>query len=226
MGTDNFHHRRKAKKASELGRRRAKKAPYSKVLIVCEGEKTEPLYFLEMRDDLRLSTANIEICGEECGSDPVSIVRYARRRYKESIQQADPFDKVFFVFDRDQHEGYRQAIDQLRSFKPLEIFQAVTSVPSFEYWFLLHFEYSTKPYIKQGRKSAGDQIMADLLRHLPGYQKAMKGVFWQLRDKLDTAIGRAERASRESEAQGRDNPSTNVHRLVSYLRDLAESKSS
>lgn len=40
MGTDDRFHKHKAKKASDLARRKARRAPYAKVLIVCEGENT------------------------------------------------------------------------------------------------------------------------------------------------------------------------------------------
>ena len=63
MGTDNLHHKRKAKRNRELKRNRAKRAPYERVLIVCEGEKTEPLYFKDLVSYYRLNTANVEICG-------------------------------------------------------------------------------------------------------------------------------------------------------------------
>lgn len=50
MGTDNLFHKRKAKKAGDLARRKARRAPYAKELIVCEGEKTEPYYFKSLKD--------------------------------------------------------------------------------------------------------------------------------------------------------------------------------
>lgn len=34
MGTDNLHHKRKARQSNELKRREAKRQPYNKVLIV------------------------------------------------------------------------------------------------------------------------------------------------------------------------------------------------
>ena len=40
MGTDDLFRKRKAKNARRLQRRAAKRDPYIKVLIVCEGEKT------------------------------------------------------------------------------------------------------------------------------------------------------------------------------------------
>jgi len=39
MGTDNLFHKNKARKAESHRREKAKRAPYERVLIVCEGEK-------------------------------------------------------------------------------------------------------------------------------------------------------------------------------------------
>lgn len=47
MGTDDLFHKRRAKKAKDLRRRKARRDPYDKVLIVCEGSKTEPYYFTD-----------------------------------------------------------------------------------------------------------------------------------------------------------------------------------
>ena len=81
MGTDNLFHKRKARTARALQRRAARRAPYAKILIVCEGEKTEPNYFNGVKDHYGLNSANIEICGE-CGADPLSIFKYAKQRYR------------------------------------------------------------------------------------------------------------------------------------------------
>jgi hypothetical protein len=59
MGTDNLFHKRKARRASELTRRKTRRESYAKVLIVCEGEKTEPLYFNDLKDHYGLNSANI-----------------------------------------------------------------------------------------------------------------------------------------------------------------------
>jgi hypothetical protein len=59
MGKDNQpKHRQQAR---DLKRRIAKRAPFERMLIVCEGEKTEPNYIGEIRSELRLSTANVQI---------------------------------------------------------------------------------------------------------------------------------------------------------------------
>lgn len=48
MGTDDLFHKRKQRRATSLQRKKALKAPYDRVLIVCEGAKTEPNYFREI----------------------------------------------------------------------------------------------------------------------------------------------------------------------------------
>ena len=60
MGTDNLFHKRKKRKTESLRRKKAMKDPYDVVLIVCEGKKTEPNYFSEMKKAFRLSNANIK----------------------------------------------------------------------------------------------------------------------------------------------------------------------
>ena len=43
--------------------------PYDLILIVSEGEETEPNYFNKMIIREKLSSANVKVTGE-CGSDP------------------------------------------------------------------------------------------------------------------------------------------------------------
>lgn len=100
MGTDDLFRKRKAKNLADLKRRAVRRESYAKILIVCEGEKTEPNYFIGARDHYKLNTANVEVTGE-CGSDPMSIVNFAKQRYRQEKDLGDSFDKVFCVFDKD-----------------------------------------------------------------------------------------------------------------------------
>jgi hypothetical protein len=59
MGSDDLFHKRKHRQINSLRRRKPQRDPYDMVLIVCEGKKTEPNYFCDLRDDLKLNTANI-----------------------------------------------------------------------------------------------------------------------------------------------------------------------
>jgi hypothetical protein len=49
MGTDDLFHKRKARRLETHRREKAKRAPYERILIVCEGKKTEPHYFQGLR---------------------------------------------------------------------------------------------------------------------------------------------------------------------------------
>ena len=219
MGTDNLFHKRRARKASEPARRKSAKAPYAKVLIVCEGEKTEPYYFEDLKDHYRLNSADIVVTGE-CGSDPLTVFEHAKRRYLEDKNASDPFDRVYCVFDKDNHAGYDQALRKIQQATPRGTFVAIHSVPCFEYWLLLHFVFSTRPYIAQPDNSAGRQLLTELQGHLLGYHKGSSDVFGELLDRLDTAKQNAARGLEQMQAAGTDNPSTRVHLMVEYLQRI------
>jgi len=221
MGTDNLHHKRKARQVSELARKQTKRERYAKVLVVCEGEKTEPNYFEALKDHLALNNANVVVTGE-CGSSPLSIFEYAMQRYRDEQRAGDSFDKVFCVFDRDTHNTYQLALDKIATAKPKNTFVAITSVPCFEYWLLLHFEYTTALFHATGKKSAGDGVVDKLRKNLPGYQKNDGAVFDQLVERLHQAKAHAARALIEAQANNSDNPSTRVHELVEYLQNMKQ----
>jgi hypothetical protein len=77
------------------------------VLIVCEGEKTEPNYLTGLRDELQLSSANIKVLG--IGADPLTIVNYAIEEYN----RYKDYDQVYCVFDKDQHATYQAALNKI-----------------------------------------------------------------------------------------------------------------
>jgi len=224
MGTDDLFHKRKARSRKELQRRAARRAPYAKILIVCEGEKTEPLYFTNARNYYSLNTANIEVYGD-CGSDPSSILGYAKQRYREERDAGDAFDRVYCVFDKDTHHHYDRTLNEIASQKPHNCFFAINSVPCFEYWLLLHYVYSTKPYVGLPGNSAGNQLVADLQRnYFPEYQKGRDAVFTELIGQLDFAINNAKRSLQAAKAVHTDNPTTRVHELVAFMRDIKKKK--
>lgn len=216
MGSEDLFHKRKARKISDLARKKASFLPYDRVLIVCEGSKTEPYYFEEMRECYELSTANVEITGE-CGSNPGSILKYARDLYRESCDKGIPFDRVYCIFDRDMHDDYEETLKKIAEMKPFNIFRAIRSVPCFEYWLLLHFVYTTKSYKALENNSSGKQIVSELKGYIPEYDKGMRGVFSNLSHQLDFAINNSKRSVQSANDAGNENPSTYVHELVEYL---------
>jgi len=219
MGSDDLFHKRKARQKEKLRKRHHRRARYSKVLIVCEGQKTEPHYFQELRDYYRLNATNVVISGD-CGSAPMSVYKSAKEEFGIHKGAGDPFDKVYCVFDQDAHAGYQQALDAIGRVRPKHTWRAITSVPCFEYWILLHYTYTTQAFRAAGRSSGCEQLIRDLHNYFPGYAKGRKNLFDQLHNQLDFAIANAERALQEARATGTDNPTTLIHELVDYLRNL------
>ena len=219
MGTDNIHHKRKAKSHRDLNRRKAKRSSYEKILIVCEGAKTEPNYFNEIIDIYEINSANVVVDGK-CGSSPKSVFEHALKKYDAEKKKGDPFDRVYCVYDKDSHPSYKETQDKIIRKKPKNIFYSVSSVPCFEYWLLLHFVYSTKPYESVNGLSAGEQVFNELTAHMPDYSKGKKDTFSILLDQFDTAKSNAIRANRTASQSDTDNPSTQIHELISFLQDI------
>ena len=220
MGTDNFFHKRKAKGPGELSRRQPLRASYDKALIVCEGEKTEPLYFRELIDHHEIHSANVRISGD-CGSDPISVIEHGLKLYHiEKSSKSGAFDRVYFVFDRDAHPNYQQALDKVAGAKPKDVFSTAPSVPCFEYWLLLHFTYTTAPYSAVGGVSAGAAVLKALQAVWPEYAKAGQGVLVSRLDQIEYAKANAARAYEEAQKNHTDNPTTHIHELVEYLQKI------
>ena len=206
--------RREPRRRGQLRRKGPKREPYDRVLILCEGNKTEPLYFRSLMGRYRLSTANVEVVAS--GSDPRSLVKKAKSLRDEEKRRGDQYDAVYCVFDRDQHAHFNTASNEALSAK----LKLARSWPCFEFWLLSHFVYRRRPYAPSGNRSAADNCVGDLQQHLTNYAKGNAGVFEALEDQMETAKSNAGRALLDVKATGRCNPSTEVHCLVAYLQAL------
>lgn len=224
MGSDKIFHKRKERTAKELARRAAKKSPYETVLIVCEGEKTEVGYFKGLIKDKRLNTANVEVMPSAKGSAPISIVEFAI----QTAESREGIDRVFCVFDRDNHASYELALEKTKNHKPSRktkskpIYQAIVSSPCFEIWLLLHFIYTAKAYSLTGSRSASDNVIADLRQYMPSYSKSAKGLFEQTSQRLERAIANAKKLKIDNVRTGSINPDTDVQVLVEHLIALVK----
>jgi hypothetical protein len=196
----------------------------ARVLLVCEGKKTEPLYLADLVDELRVPTASFEIVG--AGSDPSAVVERAVARAES---EDGDYDYIFCVFDRDTHQRYAEACERCRQRAPKRKgatdtkIVAITTNPSFEYWLLLHLKPTTKPYRRAGKKTSGDQAMADFSKEFLAstgkrYEKGLGGVYKILRPKLEGAIKFADTAN----SDGLDNPHTLVGAMITVMRNIAK----
>ncbi len=210
---------RTRKNASLYRQRKKPREPYDVVLIVCEGAKTEPFYFSSLKNELRLSSANIRICGKECGSSPLSVVNYAISEFEKS----GDYNRVYCVFDKDRHGTYSEALEKVRRTKLRGGAQiiAITSVPCFEYWLLLHFIDMARPYGASASLSPCEELLRDLKAYISQYEKGFDvfGITYPL---IEQAIRRAEMRDQICLTNDTDNPSTKIYQLVTYLLNLKQ----
>jgi RloB-like protein len=204
------------KQAHALARKKGKRPPYQRVLIVCEGAKTEPIYFDDIRKQNRVSSAHIRIIPAD-GTQPRQVVEFAEKTFLKTKE----YDLVYAVFDRDDHTTYAGAINRVPALdgklrnderKPVR-FVAVPSVPCFELWLLLHYADIQAFHHR-------DEIINRLGTYIPGYVKGMGNTYATTEPFLPQAVGRAQRlVARFAPLPGTD-PYTRVHELVQLLRSI------
>lgn len=136
--------RNRSRSSKDLRREQPKRAAHDRILIVCEGSKTEPNYLREIRQAARISSMDLHVLHSSKGTEPKQVVESA----EEEFLRTKAYEKVFAVFDRDDHLTYIPALDMAeardKKWKNDENvaarFEAIASVQSFELWLLLHFE--------------------------------------------------------------------------------------
>lgn len=140
--------------------------------------------------------------------------RKSVKKTQKKYYSSEPmFDEVWCVFDVEgitiNKEPFHKAIDKADAHN----LHLAVSNPAFEYWYLLHFEITTRPFIN------AKDIITTLKTHLPNYEKA-GNVFEQIFDKTTTAINHAKRAFKNHPDKHSHfpNPSTGVFKLVETLK--------
>jgi hypothetical protein len=217
----------KIRQRAQLERKESRRASYDRVLIVSEGTKTEPLYFKEIKKAHRLHTANVEVHPSAFGTEPIQVVRFARQLFEvgdpRKRLRAKAFEKVFAIFDRDEHKSYFDALKLAESFdgklrndaKQPIAFKAIASVPCFELWLLLHYEDIQHPLHR-------DEVLTRLKQHIPGYDKGAGGSFATTRGNLEIADQRARNLAMLSTAYDDTEPFTDIFGLVALLIEFGK----
>ena len=182
-----------------------------RILIVCEGEKTEPNYFRSFQKALPKGVVELEIIGT--GDNTLNVVNKAieERNKKKDTNRA--YDQVWAVFDKDSFPDHR--FNEAVFLAKREKVGCAYSNEAFELWYLLHFEF----YQNAAVRGHYAKLLSNHLQQ--PYQKNDSNIWSILEEKGDIsmAIRRArelsERYSQNSPAQ--ENPVTHVFRLVEEL---------
>lgn len=178
------------------------------MLIVTEGEKTEPNYFSAMIDHFGLT--GVDLLPE--GKDPYSLTRIAvkEKRERERSNRLEPYDEVWVVCDTEgPHHPFRKHLSRARPLAANHGVRLAVSSPSFEYWLLLHYHYTTHPF------NSCEEVMAYLRKkgRWPGYEKnaLVEPTFFE---KLGTAFDNARKLRDDTNIT---EPSTDVDLLITSL---------
>lgn len=204
---------------AHIKRSKPKKQPFDRILIVCEGEKTEVNYFDAIRRELRIPKAEVEALHSVLGTEPLQIVEYAELHFEKSRA----FDCVFVVFDRDDHKTYNNALSKAAAlnFKLKSdegrgvLFRAITSVPNFEFWLLLHF----KEVLAFMHRTA---VYAELRKpsNYPNYAKNSLTVYSDTKGRIPLATQRASHLRTLYNSHSGTDPYTEVDILTGKMLEF------
>ena len=183
------------------------------IIITAEGKnETEAKYF----DGFRTADCPYIIKFHKAGhlTDPTKLAESIRKRWDKEEADVRACDMEFVVVDLDNNEDKAKEIQQLEARSRVEKF--IVSNPSFEVWFLLHYEYSTRSYMN------ADAVIGELKKHCLGYEKTFD-IHPMLKDKMENAIANAEKLEEYHKAEKHPhpdsscNPYTDVHKLVKII---------
>lgn len=209
---NSFRKKRELSKKDLIKRKNGQLKEFKRILIVTEGSETEPLYFEQIKRKYKLKDNVIFIYPAE-NSSPRDVLKTAKD--KNSI---DDFDKVFCVFDKDTHDTYDEVVLKITNDKKLVKFTAVTSVPCFEFWLILHYKATAKPYYTSDKNKASKNALKDLQKIDPMYSKNNKNYFEAIVERTDIAIKNADIVSKQILG---DDPSTKIPTLINEIKELS-----
>lgn len=205
MGSEDLFKRKKRERTELKRTRKSRGDARDLILIVCEGEKTEPLYFESF------GLTNVHIYG--AAGDPLSVVEKAIKIRKAEKKEKIYFNQTWCVFDRDNFSANRfnGALGKAHANK----IDVAYSNESFELWFLLHFEYLN---VGLSRDDYGVKLSRYIGKKYEKHDHEMFSLLEKLGDQKE-AIKRADKllSYHAYHDPYNNKPSTTVHNLVKEL---------
>ncbi len=199
----------------ERERRSYRKKPVRRrILIVCEGEKTEPNYFRSYQMKLPKGLVKLDIFGE--GENTLNIVHKAIHLRDTENKLGICYDECWVVFDKDSFPSgrFNSAVFLARK----EGIGCAYSNEAFELWYLLHFEFYENAMSRTMYQSL-------LSTHLKVRYKKNHDAIFELLQGLGNEFKAIQRAKRlagnyEGSNPAMENPVTYVFELIQSLREF------
>lgn len=207
---------------STLDRKVGGRTAASVVLILSEGEKTEPLYFNALCREEELRSVRVKVVG--VGVDPTQLVREAEKQRDALLKSLgkETEIKVWCVFDSEGIGASVKLAEAIRYADEQKIELAVSN-PAFELWYLLHLSPRSNSFSKAMQVIHALQPLLKAQK-IPPYTKTNPKMYEHLKKYQPEAIQRAIALCiydpTTSPKERCPNPSTGVYRLVQYLLTL------
>ena len=200
-----------------------------KIFIFCEGEKTEPYYIKDYVASCCPQKASVIIIPPSKKNTPVQLVDEAIQKKKS--KDVSPDDHFWVVYDRESKAKYSDKLhDQaLKKAKSNNINVALSNI-CFEYWLLLHFESTTRPYSSFDNLMAESNFKSHLTKiGIKNYDKGFDGLFRKIQPGVKRARSRAEQLNISEEQSSafpnKDKPYlagcyVQIHKLLDAIDNL------
>lgn len=197
----------------QRGRNRKQRERKSFIVIKCEGDnETEQIYFNNFK-----SRECIIKYPDGNSTDPVGMANELVSFMNSEDINSENGDKIYLLIDTDVNANKQKQIDEAKKICDKYEIELITSTPAFEFWYMLHFGYTTGSY------SSSKEIKKKMKKKIPGYTENMN-VYPIIKDNTDEAMNYAERVEEFHKRNGRKidseeaNPHTNVYRVLKEIK--------
>ncbi len=156
-----------------------------RILILAEGE-TELIYFRAIKHNIHLKnklTAARIVPFDTDKNTGKELIDVAKQLKREAQKEQNPYDALFVVLDKDGYTKHPETFNKARDNKINVSFSSI----SFEYWYLLHFEYTTRAFINC------DELIDYLKTYVKDYDKTADYYESHLNEQTNKAIVHAKR---------------------------------
>lgn len=189
-----------------------KKERKSVIAIGCEGKnKTETTYFknFSSRECIIKFSTGIH-------TDPIGMANDLVNFIKKEDISIEYGDKIYLLIDTDINQNKQGQLETVKEICRKNNIELITSTPTFEYWYILHYEKTARKY------QSSKQVKDELKRKIKGYSEEMN-VYPLIKDKTLEAIENAERIEKNHVKNGQAidseeaNPHTSVYKVVEEI---------
>lgn len=202
------------KKLKQRNRNTKQRKSKTIIAIGCEGKnKTETIYFKNFSSRnciIKFSTGN--------STDPVGMANDLINFIKKEDIKCEYGDKIFLLIDTDINQNKDVQIREAKKRCEKYGIEMITSTPTFEFWYILHFSYTTKIY------KDSQQVKNDIKSKIENYSESFD-IYPFIKDNTNEAVKNAKLIEKNHINNGKlidsedANPHTNVYRVIEKIRE-------